>query len=392
MNIRILHSIASIDPSYGGPVAVLKGLYNGLKNLGLAPTILTCSMGDSTRDKTNAIAFRGADIFWVKPLIRRYYWDPFLILKIGKRLRDFDLFHVHGVFNGISSAVCRLARSLNIPYVLEPLGTLSPYCLAKSSFKKKISLAFGELRNIQNAAAIKFTSEAEYQRFNFNFHTRYGFVLGNGLDWMEFRQLPKPGKFREKFNISKNEIVFLFLGRLQPIKGLEIFLPAFMQWRESQSQWMRFVIVGPDEAGYRKKLENLVIDLKANNTILFTGPLYAEDRVQAMVDSDVIVLPSFHENFGITSVEGMACRKPVLISDQVDIWPEVKKFDLGEVARLNTDNMIAALNRMILRKNEWSIIGDRGRIWAKEKCNWDKISEVLFGEYLKIISTRKVNS
>ena len=388
MNIQILHIIASIDPSYGGPVGVIKGLYHGLKSLGVTSTILTCSTGDSARDKTNALAFAGADIVWVNPLVRRYYWRPFLMVKIAKRLQDFDLFHVYGLFNGISSAVCRVARSLNIPYILEPLGTLSPYCLAKSGFIKKVSLALGELKNIENAAAIKFTSEAEYQRFKFNFHARYGFVAGNGLDWIEFRQLPTQGKFREKFNISKHEIVFLFLGRLQPIKGLEIFLPAFIQWRRSQSHRMRCVIAGPNEGGYRKKLENLIIDLNSNDTILLAGPLYGADRIQAIVDSDVIILPSFHENFGIASVEAMACGKPVLVSDQVDIWHEVKKFDLGEVAMLGFDDMIAALNRMIMRKGEWGIIGERGRKWAKENCNWDKIAEIVLNEYIKINSRR----
>jgi len=176
---------------------------------------------------------------------------------------------------------------------------------------------------------------------------------------------------------------------LKPIKGLEIFLPAFLQWLKSQSDRIRCVVVGPDEAGYRKKLENLTTDLRAKGAILFSDPLYGSDRIQAMVDSDIVVLPSFHENFGIAAVEGMACGKPVLISDQIDICSEVKQLDLGEVGALSIDGMIEALNRIILRKKEWTIIGQRGRTWAREKCNWDKISEVLFAEYPKLLVVGK---
>jgi glycosyltransferase involved in cell wall biosynthesis len=107
--------------------------------------------------------------------------------------------------------------------------------------------------------------------------------------------------------------------------------------------------------------------------------------LEALVDSDVVVLPSYHENFGITAVEGMACRKPVLISEQVDIWPEVKEHDLGEIAATTSEGMMDALNRIVSRKHEWSAIGDRGRVWAQEYCNWDKIAEMISMEYQRIM-------
>jgi glycosyltransferase involved in cell wall biosynthesis len=389
LNIRVLHSIASIDPSYGGPVAVVKGLIHSLNNLGVTPGIFTCSTGDPALDRTNALAFPEVDIIWIKPIIKRFYWNPFICLKIGNSLKTFDLFHVHGVFNGISSSLCHIAKALNIPYILEPFGTLSPYCLRKNSLMKKISLYLWELKNIENAAAIKFTSELEFQRFTLNFRTLNGFVAGNGIDWAEFGHLPSPGKFRQNFNIGKEEMIFMFLGRLQPIKGLEIFLPAFIEWSKSQLNRFRCVIAGPDEAGYRERLENLSINLKADDTILFTGPLFGTDRIQAMVDSDVIVLPSFHENFGITAVEGMACGKPVLISDQVDIWAEVKKYDLGEIGSATVEGMIDVLNRIVARKKEWTDIGQRGRNWAQENCNWDSIAEVVLSEYESVLKNRE---
>jgi glycosyltransferase involved in cell wall biosynthesis len=389
MNIRILHSIASIDTSYGGPVAVVKGLCNGLNKLGIKQTIITSSMGDIKRDEENARAFPNVDIVWVNPFIRRYYFVPLLKYIIKSDLMGVDLCHVHGVFNGISNTVCRSARKLRIPYILEPFGTLSPYCLAKSNFIKRICLFLGESKNIHNADAVKFSSDGELKRFNLNFKASYPFVAANGLDWNEFRYLPEPGRFRELIGIDKKEIVLFFLGRLQPIKGLEIFIPAFLQWLKSKPAKIRLVIAGHDEAGYRKNLECLAVSLGAGDAILFTGPLYGQDRIQAMVDSNIIVLPSFHENFGIAAAEGMACGKPVFISDQVDIWPEVKKFDLGEVTSLSNENIIIALDEILQRNREWDAIGQRGRKWAEEHCDWGRISEIILAEYTKIISFRE---
>lgn len=382
--MRTLHSIASIDPSYGGPKSVLQGLSGSLRKLGVTQTILTSSTGDPVRDRNNALAFSGIDIFWAKPLVYRYYWDPFLKHELTKRLQGFDLCHVHGVFNGISHTVCRMARKHGIPYLLEPFGTLSPYCLAKSAFIKRVWLALGERKNIENAAAVKFSSQGEYQRFNANFSARLGFVTGIGLDWSEFADEPEPSSLRRDLGISQNEIVFFFLGRLQPIKGLEIFIPAFLRWRKAQAGKIRLVIAGPDEADYRKKLECLAKALGAGDAILFAGPIYGQRRIQAMKESDIIVLPSYHENFGITVAEGMACGKPVLISDQVDISPEVTRLDLGEVASLNIESIIAALDRIFMRIGDWGSIGQRGRKWAEKECDWDRISEIILAEYKKI--------
>jgi len=386
--MNVLLSIPSIDPSFGGPVAGLKGLCAGLIRTGARVAILTSSTGDTSRDHTNALAFPDIEIIWIKLLVLRYFWTPFLGFKIRQKLREFDICHVHGLFNGISRAVCKAAQSLGIPYVLEPYGTLSPYCLTKSRFIKGLSLAFGERRNIEQAAGVKFTSDGEYQRFKRNFETHNGFIAANGLDWSEFNVLPERGEFRKEFAVDENELIFLFLGRLQPIKGLEVFIPAFLHWIKSKNAKIRLAIAGPDESGYRGILQKLVIDGQASNSIFFTGPLYGQDRLRALVDSDVVVLPSFHENFGIAAAEGMACGRPVFVSDQVDIWPDVKRLDLGEVASMNHESMVAALNTLSLRKQEWPEIGRRGKAWVQENCDWDLISFNILSKYREIIDSR----
>jgi glycosyltransferase involved in cell wall biosynthesis len=390
---RVLHSIASIRPSYGGPVAVLRGLIKGLAKSGVRPTILTCSTGCRDIDKEDALTFPGIDIIWVTPLIKRFFWSPFF-LKDRDQLKTFDLFHVHGVFNGISSFVCHAAKKYQIPFVLEPFGTLSPYCLKKNGILKRLSLSLWELENIRSASAIRFSSEGEYQRFRLNFHNNREAVIGHGLEWAEFSQLPPVGEFREINRLNRQETVFLFLGRLHPIKGLELFIRSFILWQRQnlRKKGVRLIVAGPDEAGYKKKLERLVSDLHGREAVLFVGPLYGHNRIQAIVDADVIVLPSFHENFGMAAVEALACGKPVLISDQVDLWPEVKEYDLGEVAHLSIDGMIEALENIMKRKEEWPIIGQRGRMWTQENCNWDRISRQVLDLYQIIIDATKLKS
>jgi len=385
--MRVLHCIASIQSSYGGPVAVLRGLCQGLTRFGVSSTILSCSSGDLSCDQKSVLAFSDAAFLWSHPLVKRFYWEPFLTKKLTNELKTFDLLHVHGVFSGLTSGACKAARNAGIPYILEPFGTLSPYALGKSQWLKRLRLFLGERANIEGAASLFFTSQEELQRARLNFRIRSSFVTPNGLDWSEFERLPSPGPFRKDYAIGQDEKIFLFLGRLHPIKGLEVFIPAFIHWRRSQlhSKW-RLALIGPDEAGYRKKIDKLILDLRGNDMVFCAGPLYGRDRIQALVDSTVVVLPSFHENFGIAAVEGMACGKPVLVSDHVDICEVVRDFNLGEVAPLSMEGMAGALGRIVMRQNEWSRIGERARIWAKENCDWVRISEIVFHAYEEILS------
>lgn len=381
--LKVLHSIASIDASYGGPVSVLRGLCQGLSKMGVRNTILTCSTGDPQRDAENAGAIPDVDFIWSYPLVRRFYWEPFLTKRIENNLSDFDIVHVHGIFNGLTSSVCKTARRLGIPYILEPFGTLSPFCLSKSNTIKRISLAIKERKNIEEADALLFTSHSEWQRSKENFEVKRAFVAPNGLDWPEFSSLPEPGAFRKSTGIDANERILLFLGRLHPIKGLEVFLPAFIRWCRSRpdvANW-RCVLVGPDEAGHSRKLKAIVSTLSAENLVLFAGPLYGAQRIQALVDSDVVFLPSFHENFGISVAEGMACCKPALVSDHVDLCSVVDEFKLGVVSPINEAGFIAALDKINSLRDEWPEIGSRARVWVKENCNWETIARSIVDLY-----------
>src|SRR5438105_1579170 len=101
--LRVLHCIASVVPSYGGPVFAARTLCQRLADQGVSMTVLATSTGNQETDKKNASFFGSQTEFvWISPLVRRFYWDPWIAAKIVPRLNDFDCFHIHGVFNGLS--------------------------------------------------------------------------------------------------------------------------------------------------------------------------------------------------------------------------------------------------------------------------------------------------
>lgn len=83
--------------------------------------------------------------------------------------------------------------------------------------------------------------------------------------------------------------------------------------------------------GWRKKLEKLVDKLDIRDRVTWTGMLEGDMKWGAFHAAEAFILPSHQENFGIVVAEALACGTPVLITDKVNIWREIKEADAGFV-------------------------------------------------------------
>jgi glycosyltransferase involved in cell wall biosynthesis len=144
----------------------------------------------------------------------------------------------------------------------------------------------------------------------------------NGIDRDEFRRLPPPGTFRKKVGLHDDERFVIFLGRLIPRKGADLLIEAVAEIDERT----KLVIAGPEgETGYLGFLRAKARTLGVEHRVLFTGPLYGEDKKAALADASVFALPSRYENFGNAAAEAIACGTPAIVSDRCGIAPLVDR-------------------------------------------------------------------
>jgi glycosyltransferase involved in cell wall biosynthesis len=149
-------------------------------------------------------------------------------------------------------------------------------------------------------------------------------VRRNGIEIPS--KFPPAGLFRERWNVAKNVKMILFLGRLVSKKSPDLMLEIFSKWngRGTGARDSVLVMAGPDEGdGLRQQLEATAAQMGLNGRVLFTGPLYGDDKWAAYRDSDVFVLPSQNENFGNTAAEAVVAGTPVLVTDRCGIAPLV---------------------------------------------------------------------
>jgi glycosyltransferase involved in cell wall biosynthesis len=138
----------------------------------------------------------------------------------------------------------------------------------------------------------------------------------------------------------------LFLSRIHPKKGCDLLLQAFAAVAPAHPK-LHLIMAGPDATGMRKELEQIVEQAGLSHRVHWPGMLKGDAKWGAFAVSDAFVLPSHQENFGIAVAEALACGRPVLISDQVNIAPEIEADGCGIVEHDSLKGTIHLLERWL---------------------------------------------
>ena len=391
-SLRILHVMPNVAPAYGGPTEVLKGLAPAQSQSGNSVTICTTTSDyPNQRQTLSDRYFRDTFGPSVEIVAFSVEFSP-LLVSLGMRkwllqnLYKFDIVHIHGLYRFPPTYAARLARQKNVPYVITPHGSLDPFLYPTSSRSvrlKRIYERLFDLPNLHGASAIHYTADEERERASFLSLRAPSFIVPNGLDWSRYRELPEWGEMRERWGWDMKPLI-LFLGRIHFKKGLDLLIPAFDALLKKVTE-AQLAIVGPENDDFGRKVRDWVRERRLESSVHFVGSLEGRDVVQAYVDADVFVLPSYTENFGMTVAEAMACKLPVVISDQVNIHAEVANAGAGIVTRCDVDEVAQAMESLLLDADRRDEMGEAGRRLVQERYTWPAIVEALTREYETVI-------
>jgi glycosyltransferase involved in cell wall biosynthesis len=211
-------------------------------------------------------------------------------------------------------------------------------------------------------------------------------IIPNGIDLSEYVNLPPKGAFKKKFNIPEDRKIILYLGRIHKIKGIDILIKAYAYMRNKMNlRDIVLVIAGPDD-GYLNEAKRLAQALDVSNHVLFTGPLYGEDKMAAYIDSEVYVLPSRYETFPMAILEAYACGKPVVASEVGGLRDLVKNGETGLLFKPEDVKQLAERISNILNDDKMAEeMGLRGRNFVEEDFTIEKIIEKLEKLYEEVV-------
>ena len=338
--LRVVHVISGLDRADGGPTTALLGLASALARLPVEITVVATPRSSGCTPVVEELRENGVRVRLSKHCVRGLTRNHSLRQILADEIAHANVVHIHALWEEVQYQAACISRSHHRPFIVRPCGLLDPWSMAQNRLKKRLYLELRLRRHLNAAAAIHFTTSLEAARTRSLRLQAPTIVEANGIDLEEFSDLPVPGAFRQRIGVSEEIPLVLFLGRLHPKKGLDLLIPAFAKAASSHAV---LAIVGAGDAGYEKVLRQQAASVGLEQRVKFVGFLHGRDRIAAFADSTIFVLPSYSENFGNTVMESLAAGTPVIVSDQVNLHPEIISAEVGGVARTT----VAELSREI---------------------------------------------
>jgi len=392
-SLRVLQIIPSVSLVYGGPSQMVAGLSKSLAAQNIEVTVLTTnSNGDTGQAPLDVpldhpVQQDGYQIHYFNCWpFRRYKFSLELLKWLSKHSNQYDLAHIHALFSPVSSAAATIARYQRLPYILRPLGTLDPADLNKKKHLKQLYAALLERPNLAGAAAVHFTSAQEAKiSERFGAVTR-DLILPLGV---ELSNSPQPISLAE-FGLPDDRPILLFMSRLDPKKGLDLLLPA-LEALLAEGRQFHFVLAGanPQDPEYERQIRQQIQASPLAPHTTLTGFVTGAAKTRLLQIADLFLLPSYYENFGIAVAEAMLAQLPVLISDQVHIWPDIDRAQAGWICTCDRASLIQQMRVALQDPAERRRRGSNARNHALEHYSWQAIAQQMIQAYRDLLNSPK---
>jgi glycosyltransferase involved in cell wall biosynthesis len=299
--MKILHVIASLAPRYGGPSKACLELCRELVRRGEQVAIYTTNIdgdGKLAVPLDSLVPRDGVQIRYFPVQWPRYYTLSLPLLRaLRTAIPQYDLVHIHSLYLFPSMVAAHYCRQYGIPYLVRPHGTLAPYLYGRHRGRKWIYERLFEWRNLNNAAAIHFTTAEEQELTRPLLLKAPGVVVPIGLDLQEYDNMPARGAFRATHPETQGKHILLFLSRVNFTKGLDLLARALGQIARKRHD-VHLVLAGPDDEGYGVQVRRWLAVEGVLERCTFPGMLLGLEKLAAFRDADLFVLPSYTENFG----------------------------------------------------------------------------------------------
>ena len=384
--MKVLHVIPSLAKEKGGPTQISLDLIRALNDCGIEAEIATTN--DNGSGLLNVPLFEKIDYegvpVWFLPRfampLKEFLFSPALTRWLWQHLGNYQLIHTHYLFSYAPTAAAAIARWYNLPYIVTPYGMLTSWALNHQRGKKLV-YSLIERHNFRHAVGAYCATKDESQDVeNFRVPTST-FVIPYGVD-LPVTQEQARQELRSKYQITTETPIVLYFSRLHEKKRPDLLIQSLSQLKE---QWdFHLLIAGSGEPDYENYLHNLTNSLGLTSRTNFTGFITGQDKEILLQGSDLFVLPSFSENFGIAVAEAMAAKLPVIVTSGVQIAPEIAAADAGIVIDGEGSTLVEAITQLLQFPDLRKQLGNRGFELVKKRYSWRAIANQMANIYTKI--------
>lgn len=386
MNLLVV--VPALGTVYGGPSKSVTELAQSLGRTGIDVDLVT----------TNANGSTVLDVplqQWIQKSHYRVQYFPYLGIGDYKlsisitqwmfqNVRSYDLVQTNAIFSVPNLAAYLACRQRSVPYVVIPRGMLEPWALSYKAWKKKIYYALFERPALQRASALQMLASTEAAQIEPLRISSPLVISPNGVRRQDFEILPSSELFYEAFPETRQKKIVLFLGRIDPKKGLDLLAESFGKVLD-QFPSAHLVIAGPDSIGFLPTVRRYLVDNKCADSVTFTGMLIGKMKYSALAAAYYYVAPSYSEGFSMSVLEGMAAGLPCIITTGCN-FPEAAQANAACVVDANAKALTLALTQFLSDPEAALAMGKTARQFIFNHYTWDKIASDLSKTYQDILT------
>lgn len=386
---RIAHVISSIALSAGGPSPAVSGLSEAL---GKAAWVVELNTVDQSRQQRPSIEINRS-LTNLRTVASRGRLDRYLPPSGFKQMledsiRQADIVHTHGLWEAVIPCATRMARRLDKPLIMSMHGMLDPLSYERSVWKKRLALLLYMRRSLNSANC--YHALAELERDNFR---KFGLrgpiaVVPNGLDtslYLKFDRQTSRQELASAVPQMKDHRILLFLSRIHPQKGTVMLLEAWSRLQQAFRDW-HLVIVGPDNLGHRSQLQAQASQGGFDERITFLDAVAGDRKAMLYAASNLFILPSISESFGMVVAEALASGLSVIATTGAP-WRQLLEHRCGWWVQAATEPLAEAMHDAMSRpQRELDKAGLRGRELVVAKYGWPAVAAQMLAVYNWLLS------
>jgi glycosyltransferase involved in cell wall biosynthesis len=387
--LRVAHVIPSASARLGGPAKALIAYVQALHQVGgikqtiwTTTRLMTAGGTDGPATLSNWAVLR---IFPATGDSSRSF-SPLLAVRLWKDVRRFDLIHIHGLLNPVSLFSAWICRLRGVPFIIRPLGSLSPLTYpAYHQGAKGFYYVFLARPLLRSCRALHCTSAGEAEKVRQ--------WIPRNREVVPIPYFPQgPGTTHQRRWSNHSEApdgpaTILFLSRLHPKKNLPALLEAVSILKSQPLPPFLLVVAGEGPPGYERFLRERARILGICRRIRWAGFVQGKEKARCLAQADVFVLPSLDENFGMAVVEAMANGIPVVVGPGVDLAALIRQYDAGRVVSPAGADLAREIRKLLCDADLRLRLGSNGRRLVSECFDPHRVARQLMELYQKTVQT-----
>ena len=365
---KIIYDHALVQMKLGAEVTILTPISEGQKLYAIpaGAKVITCKRHWFSK-------------FWAEFSPELYTW-------IKAHGNEYDIIHIHGVWH--FAGVAPYLAGIKTAKCITTHGLLDRWTIGKGYWKKYLFGLLFQKKILRNTELIQInnTDEQDDLKRFLGFEHPNVKIIPNGMNLEDFSKLPVKGIFRDKFQIPDDKKIILFMSRINLKKGLDLLLPAFKEVASRRSDCL-LILAGSDD-GYLTETQRFIKEKFLEKSVRLVGMLTGNDKLAALSDADIFVLPSHSEGFSIATLEALISGVPSLLSDRVGFGEAIRETNAAHLAELTQKSITEGLIKMLDDETYCKTLSKNGIALVKNSYDIKLVAKQLYEEFEKIMKRK----